>query len=225
MLEALYEDQDLLVLNKPAGLPVLKDRSGITDLWTQLRERFKPYQVHRLDKGTSGVLLIAKNQVTQTHLTRKFSAHAVDKYYLAMVDGVFPHNTSQIIDLPLCKGRKSRYRIAGPREEISHHDNRYQITADRPGVEALTRARCCKTSSKMSLVALKPATGRTHQLRVHLSWLGYPILGDHLYGPADNATRAARLMLHAHKIVIPGFGQFSAPLEASAWGLDNPAPQ
>ena len=258
--DVIYENEDLFVINKPTNISLLKDRSREIDLWQHLKERLaKPYLVHRLDKGTSGVLLIAKTQRNQKRLTRYFLNNEVHKYYVALVSGDFPQNT-QVITLPLCRGRKSRYRVAGPRDQIKNTANAWTVPQDREGVQALTLARTIATrdlsnrthdlsnrthnskasyeevlkrthnfdnsalveerlelnippgaQSSYSKVLLKPHTGRTHQLRVHLSWLGYPILGDHFYGPRNNAETAPRLMLHCQRIILPDGQRFTAP--------------
>ena len=221
MFDILYEDQDLRVYNKPANISLLHDRSGEADIWQSLQASGeKPYLVHRLDKGTSGVLLVARRQAAQSELTRAFNAQTVSKFYLAWVAGLFPCDGTYRITLPLCKGRKSRYRVAGKRAEIKQSGRNFDIQADRDGVAAVTLARCLAQKNQRTLVLLKPLSGRTHQLRVHLSWLGFPILGDHLYGkPKDPVQTAARLMLHCHRIVVPGWGSFVAPIS----GADGPA--
>jgi 23S rRNA-/tRNA-specific pseudouridylate synthase len=201
----------LWVVDKPSDLAVLEDRQSASNIWQQFSARgLKPFMVHRLDKGTSGVLLIARDQATQSLLTRAFSQRSIRKFYLAWVCGQFPAGT-HTFDLPLCKGRKSRYRVAGAREAILMRNRTFTVTQDRPGVAATTRARCLKQTDGHSLLLLTPVTGRTHQLRVHLSWCGFPIVGDRLYGrPNRPEQAAARLMLHCHRLVVPEFGRFTA---------------
>lgn len=211
--DLLYLDSDVLVLNKPADRSLLADRSGAESYWEQLKSAYgKLYVVHRLDKGTSGVLVVATSQQRQSSLTKMFAERRVSKHYVALLAGTFPTGSTQVIDLPLCKGRKSRYRVAGQRETIRSHENKWQVEQDRDGVSAQTRARAVATNTNKSWVALKPSTGRAHQLRVHTSWCGYPICGDPLYGGAVNKTSADRLMLHCHKLVIPDLPTFVAPL-------------
>jgi len=214
MLEFLHEGADLWAINKPTNLSLLADRNHDQNLWQILQGRGeKPYLVHRLDKGTSGVLLVARNEAAQSSLTRAFAARQVDKYYLAWVVGEFPAGLTHHVALPLCKGRKSRYRVAGERANITRTGITYGVVQDRQGVDAVTRVRCLKHEHGRSLVMLKPLTGRTHQLRVHLSWLGFPIVGDTLYGsPKDPQQAAPRLMLHSHRLLVHGWGRFSAPL-------------
>ena len=220
MISEIFSDPNLVVVNKPSGISLLADRSGDTDLWTRLKSRYgKLYMLHRLDKGTSGVLAIARNQAIQRTLTAAFAQRQVDKHYLAVVAGqLFPGQT-YTIELPLCRGRKSRYRVAGLRDNIALHGATYAVLPDREGLQSITRMRVMDCHETACVVALKPLTGRTHQLRVHLSWIGAPILGDSLYGPKDNAYSATRLMLHCHKLILPGYAAFVAPPppEFSAW--------
>lgn len=212
MLEVLRETDNLRAYNKPANISLLRDRSGAEDLWQILQATGeKPYLVHRLDKGTSGVLLVARTQAAQTDLTRAFQAQAVAKFYLAWVVGHFTCGLTHQIDLPLCTGRKSRYRVAGNRSEIKQKGSSFSVTPDRQGFEATTRARGLLQTKNHTLMLLKPCSGRTHQIRVHLSWLGFPVVGDHLYGkPTDPNQIAPRLMLHCHRLAVPRWGVFKA---------------
>lgn len=210
-ISMLYEDQDLRVFNKPANISLLADRSGANNLWEHIKTLGeKPYLVHRLDKGTSGILLIARNQACQRELTRAFNARLVHKFYLAKVVGHFPTGRTYKIDLPLCKGRKSRYRVAGDRERIKLTGTGFSVEQNREGVQAITLARYLGRRNGHSWLLLKPTTGRTHQLRVHLSWLDFPIVGDHLYGKPNSVNQQApRMMLHCHRLIVPGRGNFS----------------
>ena len=216
-LELLHEDQSLRAYNKPSNISLLRDRGGADNLWQILQAADeKPYLVHRLDKGTSGILLVARTQAAQTDLTKAFQAQDISKFYLAWVVGHFKCGQTHYIDLPLCKGRKSRYRVAGNRSDIKQADERFSVTQDREGVTATTRARGLLQTKNHTLMMLKPLSGRTHQLRVHLSWLGFPIVGDHLFGkPADSNQIAPRLMLHCHRLAVPGWGSFRAPPPSS----------
>ena len=207
----LYEDASVWIYDKPAGIALLRDRSGANDLWTRLQAGPKPYLVHRLDKGTSGVLLVAKNQAAQSKLTRLFAQRAVRKYYLAWVDGTIPAGSTHDIDLPLCRGRKSRYRIAGNRADIRFENGRYCVTQDREGVPARTLIRPIQARQDKTLVLIKPLTGRTHQIRVHLGWLGWPIVGDPLYNRNVRPQTPARMCLHARSLFVPGLTCCHAP--------------
>jgi len=234
-IRVLYQDADLLVLNKPSGISLFADRTGGGSFWDSL-SRFcneqdvgKPLQIHRLDKGTSGVLLTALSRRAQKSLNRQFLNHEVRKVYTAVVAQA-PQPPRALIDLPLRQGRKSRHRIAGPREEIrldqGERPPRWFLprkAADRPdkrAYPALTSYRVIWERMGRAGLSLMPRTGRTHQLRVHLAWLGWPIAGDHLYGvPSSAGQQAPRLMLHARKLCIctdwsdrPRWKVFRAPL-------------
>ncbi len=223
-VELLYRDRHLAVLDKPAEVSLLADRSGAPCLWDALPERLgtKPYLVHRLDKGTSGVLLVALDQATQRNLTRAFAQRRVRKFYVARVAGSVSSGARDTlaIDLPLKKGRKSRYRVAGERALIRRDDDGWRLETGRgDGHASLTRIRVLRRDADSTLLLAAPRTGRTHQLRVHLAWIGHPILGDHLYGrPASPQQRADRLLLHCHRLKVPGFGPFVAPLPAALRG-------
>ncbi|MEM7079730.1 MAG: RNA pseudouridine synthase [Pseudomonadota bacterium] len=198
----VYESPNLFVFNKPSNVSLLQDREGGTSLWDTIKGAHAPtYLVHRLDKGTSGALLVARTQSMRKLLNRAFNAREVTKFYIAWVVGHPPSGASHTIDLPLCKGRKSRYRVAGERAQITLRDRLYTVAQDRDGVTASSRFRVLAQSARHSLLLLRPGTGRTHQLRVHLSWIGYPIVGDHLYGTPDDPRQAGpRLLLHCHKM-------------------------
>jgi 23S rRNA-/tRNA-specific pseudouridylate synthase len=220
----LYRDARLVVLNKPANVSLLADRSGAPCLWDTLGEELgtKPYLVHRLDKGTSGALLVALDQATQSTLTRAFSQRQVRKFYLTWARGDVPAGRTLTIDLPLRKGRKSRYRVAGPRDHIVHAGGRWSLLNDPgDGKASVTRLRLLRPADGASLLLAMPITGRTHQLRVHLAWIGHPIQGDPLYGRPGPDEPGLRLQLHCHRLLVPGFGRFTAPVSDL---LDSPAP-
>jgi tRNA pseudouridine32 synthase / 23S rRNA pseudouridine746 synthase len=215
----LQREPGLLVLNKPEGVSLFADRGEGASLWDALKQYCQqenlsiPLQVHRLDKGTSGVLLVALDRAVQSSLTRQFTEHRIQKTYLARVVGT-PSPSNGFIDLPLRPGRKSRYRVAGLREQIScdrDSSGRWAWRLQGPPMKggkdsypSYTQYRILGTNEHgHSLVMLRPTTGRTHQLRVHLSWCGWPIMGDHLYGkPKNEAQQADRLMLHCWKISV-----------------------
>ena len=208
------------MLDKPANVALLADRSGAPCLWDQIKEALapeRPFLVHRLDKGTSGVLLVARNQDTQRRLTRAFAERTVGKFYLAWVVGHLEAISTHRIELPLRRGRKSRFRVAGRRDQIERVGKCWRLAvpeaqSERDGLHSETRLRALHTGEAKTLLLLQPLTGRTHQLRVHLSWIGHPIMGDHLYGqPGSPQQHAPRLQLHSHRLRVPGFGSFSAP--------------
>lgn len=216
-ISVLHRDDHLLVLDKPAGASLLADRAGEPCLWDALRTWCagnglpRPLLVHRLDKGTSGVLVVALAQKAQSSLARQLNAGTVGKCYVAATCGA-PEPRRAVVDLPLREGRKSRYRVAGLREDIGLDRSRTpavwhlarQDSAERErGHESVTSYRVFREREGRALVVLRPATGRTHQLRVHLAWLGWPIAGDSLYGRPDAPEQqAARLMLHCRRMAI-----------------------
>ena len=221
VFEILFHNADILVINKPPNVTLLADRSGAPNLWDEIKKSSKvnkPYLIHRLDKGTSGVLLIALNQQTQRVLTKAFQQHQVDKFYLAWVTGSLNLKGSGHIELPLKKGRKSRFRVAGLRANIVHRDRHWHLEPPSgSGHPSHTKLRLLLDRSDHSLVLLKPTTGRTHQLRVHMAWIGHPVMGDSLYGKSQSAQQQApRLQLHCHKLVVPGWGRFLA-LPNNGW--------
>ena len=205
-LEILYQSMDLLAINKPSGISLLADRSGAPCLWDQLREHLaleglEPLSVHRIDKGTSGVLLVALSRARQAELTRAFQHRSVRKFYLARVVGDLDgRGTTCRIDLPLVKGRKSRYRVAGPRERIIRGKTDWTLNVRAAaGHASTTRLRRIGGDTRHTLLALQPLTGRTHQLRVHLAWIGHPIVGDTTRGGREHE----RLCLHAYSLAFP----------------------
>jgi RluA family pseudouridine synthase len=213
----LYRDEALLVLDKPAGLPVHGGPGGATsleDLLPALRlgERQDPALVHRLDRDTSGCLILARRRSALRRLNAQFAAGAIGKTYWAIVSGA-PPAASGRIELPLAK-RSDR---AG-----------WRMAVAPDGQAARTDYRLLGGGGAESWLELTPRTGRTHQIRVHLAAIGCPILGDPVYGPAG--TGAGPMMLHARSVRIPVEGaaavEVSAPpppafaLRLQALGLD-----
>ena len=203
MFEILFADSDCLVVDKPSGISVLRDRSGQENLYARLQEQYPEAKlVHRLDKGTSGVLLLAKTDNFRKCASKLFENRQVVKFYVAVVSGRFPAGKTYTINLPLRRGRKSRFRIAGLRSNIKASPYGWTIDSQE-GLESVTRVRTLQHGPRRSLLLLKPQTGRTHQLRVHLAWIGHPIVGDSLYGAPDSASQLnSRLMLHSHRLIL-----------------------
>ncbi|MEP6936597.1 MAG: RluA family pseudouridine synthase [Chthoniobacterales bacterium] len=210
-LHILYEDEDLVVLNKPAGLVVHPGAGHQTHTLVNallhhctrlsgIGGKERPGIVHRLDKETSGCLVVAKNDVTHRGLSEQFAARTVEKVYLALVAGV-PRKKAGVIDAPI-----GRHPI---------HRQRMQVS-DSGGRAARTEYRVLRSADRLSLVECTLHSGRTHQIRVHFHHLGHPVLGDKLYAP-KNAQRYPRQMLHATKLGFRhpqrgGQMQFEAPL-------------
>ena len=206
-INVLYEDTNACVLDKPAG--VLSHSKGqfnpeytVAD-FIQSRDGFELENtdvnnragiVHRLDRFTSGVMITAKNVATQTHLQKQFESRTTQKFYVALIAGAN-------VDLPDTIEGSIRRSVSNPKTMEIHEDGKDAVT-QVCGVIPLTDA---------TAVVLKPQTGRTHQLRVHLSHLGYPILGDEIYGGTANEAAPGRFLLHAIKLTvdIPGQGEAS----------------
>ena len=188
-LPIIYEDEDCMVINKPSGL--LTHSKGAFNPEPTVATFIKPKVsvlsddragiVHRLDRGTSGVIIGAKNPKAQKWLQKQFSTRKVKKTYIAIIEGKLDPATA-IIDMPI--------------ERNPRKPQTFKVGSN--GRPAITEYKTLKADSKHSLVELKPKTGRTHQLRVHLAHLGHPILGDTLY----EGTAADRLYLHALELEL-----------------------
>lgn len=233
-LEVAYEDTHLLVVNKPAGMVVhpapgnfagtlvhallhhCRDLSGIGG-----KER--PGLVHRLDKETSGLLVVAKTEQVHRVLAAQFKAHTVTRKYLTLVHGT-PKARQGTIDLAIGRDLRERKKIS-PR-------------TTRPR-NAITQYEVLERYGEFSLLAVRPQTGRTHQIRVHLSHLGHPVMGDKIYGPRkkkdlDKDLEVSRQMLHAQQLGFdhPQTGrrmEFSASLPMDmerviAWLINTQTP-
>ena len=213
MFDILFADSECLVVDKPSGISVLRDRSGQENLFAQLQEHYPDAKlVHRLDKGTSGVLLLAKTHNFRKSASKLFENRQVVKFYVAVVDGRFPQGKTYTINLPLRRGRKSRFRVAGLRSNIESSTHGWTIDSQE-GLESITRVRALQHGPQRSLLLLKPQTGRTHQLRVHLAWIGHPIVGDSLYGaPKSTSQSNSRLMLHSHRLILTAVYNFTSAL-------------
>lgn len=189
-LPILYEDDDCVVINKPAG--ILTHALGVhgtePSVASFIRKKVQGIEgeragiVHRLDRATSGVIIGAKNQAALSWLQKQFAQHKVKKTYIAIVEGQFKQ-AEAVIDMPIGRNPKapSTFRV------------------DVNGKTAQTHYRVIQETENHSLVELRPETGRTHQLRVHLQKIGHPIVGDPLYG---NGKYGDRLLLHAQSLEI-----------------------
>ena len=176
--DIIYEDDDVIVLDKPAGLLSMSRNQQYSPESTLEEYGFL---VHRLDRNTSGVVIVAKTPEVQEFLKKQFQARTTKKTYFAVVSGR-PKLDEARIDLPLARDLK--------------HKTTFRV--DPNGKEAETFYKVIKANDKYALIELHPTTGRTHQLRVHLEYLGHPILGDEVYG----GKKAERLFLHANKLEI-----------------------
>jgi len=211
-LDILYEDDDLIVVNKPAGMvvhPAAGHREGTLvnailahcpNLNVGGVER--PGIVHRLDSDTSGIIVVAKNDTAMRDLQAQFKSRHVHKTYLALVEGIVKPPRGKI-DAPIGRDPKHRQKMA----VVTRGKTRAAVTVYRT-LAAL---------GNYTLVQAEPQTGRTHQIRVHLAFLGFPVVADAIYGKKKNALGLSRQFLHAWKIAfaLPRGGRevsFVAPL-------------
>jgi 23S rRNA pseudouridine1911/1915/1917 synthase len=176
--DVLYEDEAILALDKPAGLPVHPSATYHKNTLTYLlRQRFgaqSPQIAHRLDRETSGLLLCGKTLDAERALKNDFENRQVQKRYLAIVRGVMPDDEGRI-ELSMDRAKEGLHILM-------------EVTADGEGYPSVTRYRVLARRHGATLVALAPESGRQHQLRVHLAALGFPIVGDKLYGPEGVQT-------------------------------------
>jgi 23S rRNA pseudouridine1911/1915/1917 synthase len=203
-LDVIYEDADIIAINKPAGMTVhpapghptstlvnailahCKDLSGVGGV-------LRPGIVHRLDRDTSGVILVAKNDEAHNALAKQLKERAVEKTYLALVEGT-PKPPEGVIDAPIARDPRNRQRMAvieGGRESV---------TAYTVVERLLFRGGSGAPAEGCSLVEARPKTGRTHQIRVHLAAIGHPIVGDRVYGKPSKLVM--RQFLHAARIAF-----------------------
>jgi RluA family pseudouridine synthase len=185
-ISILFEDEDLLVVNKPAGL--VSDNRSIK--WCLPNFKGTLELVHRLDKETSGVLILTKTQTAKEKMIALFKTRGVRKLYLAIVDGVLNRDEGKINSY-LGKKRALQGQTV------------YGSVDEKKGLQALTFWRCLSRSKTASIVCCEPFTGRTHQLRVHLSEMGHPILGDIQYGKKFICPfKPYRNLLHAYSVTF-----------------------
>jgi tRNA pseudouridine32 synthase/23S rRNA pseudouridine746 synthase len=196
----LFVDGEAIVIDKPAGLPVDTPRAGGNSVEARIEELslgFKrpPVPMHRLDRDTSGCLLLARNPKARARFQQAFETGAITKSYLAVLDGEVEGDEGSI-ELPVAK--------------VSSQKGGWRMVVDEGGKAAVTRWRKLATADGQSLVEFKPTTGRTHQIRVHAArGLGAAIVGDPVYSLADDADLESMtlpdsgMLLHAWRLVVP----------------------
>lgn len=212
-LEIIYEDENLMVVNKPAGMvvhPAAGHRAG-TLVHAALAHapemegiggEQRPGVVHRLDKNTSGLILLAKNDAMHRWLQDQFRLRKIQKVYLALVDG-HPPTPSGRIEAPIGRSLKERKRMA--------------VVTPEKGRSAVSEYHTLESFAAHTLLEVHPITGRTHQIRLHLAFLGCPVVGDTVYGRRHATLPLERHFLHALRITVrlPGAkhpSTFEAPL-------------
>lgn len=211
-LDIIYQDQDIVVLNKAQGMvvhPALGHENGtlvnallyhIDDL-SGINGEIRPGIVHRLDKDTSGIIIVAKNDEAHVALTEQLANRTMERTYWAIVHGVMPHSQGTI-DAPIGRDPRNRQRNAIVTE----------------GKEAISHFKLLETFDEYSLLEVQLESGRTHQIRVHLNYIDFPVAGDELYGPRKTLTGKGQF-LHARRLgfIHPRTGEkmvFEAELPA-----------
>lgn len=243
-LDVLFEDDDLLVLNKPAGMPVHPSAGhdhgtlvhallGWPGALSSIGGVARPGIVHRLDAGTSGVMVVARNDIAHRALAAMFAAHDLDRRYLAVVHRV-PLHDGGTIKSELARDPRDRLKISSVKDAVEVDEDEWdedEIPVEpaprRRGRLAVTHWRLRARGDRVALVECKLETGRTHQVRVHLSEAGHPILGDTVYNRRDCVAPAA-LRPHVEALTHPLLHAFSLafrhPRDGRAMAFCAPPP-
>ncbi len=213
-IEILYEDEDIIIVNKPKGI-VVHPANGNPDgtlvnaimnlcgnSLSGIGGEIRPGIIHRLDKDTSGVLIVAKNDIAHINISNQIKNRQTKKMYIALVRGVIKENKATI-DMPIGRSKKDRKKMA--------------VTKD--GKEAITHFKVLKRYDNFTLLEIKIDTGRTHQIRVHLAEIGYPIVGDYVYSNGKNPFNVEGQMLHARQI------EFVHPTTGKEMKIEAPIPE
>lgn len=213
-IDIIYEDQDILVVNKPKGMVVhpangnpdgtlvnaimAKCKDGLSGIGGELR----PGIVHRLDKDTSGLLIVAKNDQAHIKMSEQIKNREVKKIYIALVKGIVKENEATI-QMPIGRSQQDRKKMA----------------VRKDGKEAVTHFKVLKRYLHNTLLELKIDTGRTHQIRVHMAQIGHPVVGDMVYSKGKNEFGVEGQMLHAKKL------EFMHPITGKKLILEAPLPK
>lgn len=213
-IDIIYEDKDIIVVNKPKGMVVhpangnpdgtlvnailAKCKDSLSGIGGEIR----PGIVHRLDKDTSGLLIIAKHDQAHINMSKQIQDRKVIKKYIALVKGVIGENTATI-DMPIARSTKDRKKMA----------------VDPKGKEAITHYKVLQRYDKYTLLEIKIDTGRTHQIRVHMSYIGHPVVGDMQYSNGKNEFGIEGQMLHSRYL------EFDHPITGKRLKLEAPLPE
>ena len=210
----IYEDKDIIVVNKPKGM-VVHPANGNPDgtlvnailamckgSLSGIGGEIRPGIVHRLDKDTSGLLIVAKNDEAHIKMSKQIQDRKVEKRYIALVRGNVPDDEATI-DMPIARSKVDRKKMA----------------VDKNGKEAVTHFKVLKRYGNYTLLEIKIDTGRTHQIRVHMSYIGYPVVGDSVYSSGKNEFGVEGQMLHARYL------KFKHPITGKELNLEAPLPE
>ena len=213
-LDVIYEDNDILVINKPKGM-VVHPGNGNPDgtlvnavlayakgSLSGIGGEIRPGIVHRLDKDTSGLIIVAKNDKAHINMSNEIKNHEVTKIYTALVKGNIVENEATI-DMPIARSKQDRKKMS----------------VDKDGKSAITHIKVIKRYGKYTLLRVKIDTGRTHQIRVHLSQIGHPVVGDEVYSNGKNEFGVKGQMLHSTIL------EFKHPVTGKLLHLEAPLPQ
>ena len=213
-IEILFEDNDIIVVNKPKGMvvhPANGNPDGTLvnaimsickDSLSGIGGEIRPGIVHRLDKNTSGAIIIAKNDKAHINLSEQLKNHEIKKTYIALVRGIVKENNATI-NMPIARSKKDRKKM----------------DVDKNGKEAITHFKVLNRFQDCTLLEINIETGRTHQIRVHLSHIGYPIIGDDVYSNGKNKWNIEGQCLHAKSL------DFKHPITGKQMHIDAPIPE
>lgn len=213
-VEVVYEDKDIIVVNKPKGMvvhPANGNPDGTLvnailamckDSLSGIGGEIRPGIVHRLDKDTSGLLIIAKNDEAHVKMSKQIQDRLVTKKYIALVKGVVKDDEATI-DMPIARSKVDRKKMA----------------VDKDGKQAVTHFKVIKRYKRYTLLEIKIDTGRTHQIRVHMAKIGYPVVGDMVYSNGRNEFGVEGQMLHAKSL------EFLHPITGKKMHLEAQLPE
>lgn len=213
-VDIIYEDKDIIVVNKPKGMvvhPANGNPDGTLvnaimaickDSLSGIGGEIRPGIVHRLDKDTSGLLIVAKNDIAHVNMSEQIKRHEVKKTYIALVRGIVKENEATI-DMPIGRSNSDRKKMA----------------VTKNGKNAVTHIKVLKRYDKYTLLEINIETGRTHQIRVHLAHIGYPVIGDYIYSNGKNEFGIVGQCLHAKSL------EFTHPITGKDMKLEAPLPE